>query len=123
MGLADLIAGRRLEILLAIQTDDWAGFDNRSRFDAHLSLGGGFDPTWLDRFSEAIRLVRPDNAPSDFIDARVDLEGTAEDGTVGERLVEGVERSWIDAVADVPDATISAVTARWIDLLEQDEGD
>jgi hypothetical protein len=123
MGLADLIAGDGRAILLAIQVDDWTSLDEGSRFDAHLTLGGGFDPTWLDRFSEAIRSVRPDERPSDFIDARVDLEGTGEDGAVGERVIEGVDRAWIEAVAAVPDGALGAVAARWIDLLEQDEGD
>jgi hypothetical protein len=123
MGLADLIAGDRRAILLAIEVDDWASLDDAARFDAHLTLGGGFDPTWLDRFSEAIRSVRPDRPPTDFIDARIDLEGTGEDGAVGDRVLEGVERAWIEAVAAVPDAAVGAVAARWIDLLEQDEGD
>jgi hypothetical protein len=123
MGLADLIAGDRRAILLAIEVDDWASLDDGARFDAHLTLGGGFDPTWLDRFSEAIRSVRPDDRPRDFIDARVDLEGTGANGAIGDRVVEGVERTWIDAVADVPDGALGAVAARWIDLLEQDDGD
>jgi len=56
----DLVAGDEREILLAIAVDDWAGFDDRGRFDAHLSLGGGLDPTWLDLFAEAIRTVTGD---------------------------------------------------------------
>ena len=55
--LMDLVAGDAREILLAITIEDWAGLDDRSRFDAHLSLGGGLDPTWLDLFSEAVRSV------------------------------------------------------------------
>jgi hypothetical protein len=47
----DLVAGDERSILLAISVDDWAGFDDPTRFDAHLSLGGGLDPTWLDLFS------------------------------------------------------------------------
>src|SRR4029453_15398946 len=49
--LMDLIAGQEKDILLAIAVDDWAGLRDRDRFDAHLSLGGGLDPTWLDLFS------------------------------------------------------------------------
>ena len=49
----DLIAGDAHEILLVIGLDDLAAFDDEARFDAHLSLGGGLDPTWLDLFAEA----------------------------------------------------------------------
>ena len=53
----DLVAGNSKEILLAITMGDWVGLGDRSRVDAHLSLGGGLDPTWLDLFSEAVRSV------------------------------------------------------------------
>lgn len=49
----------------------------RDRYEAHLSLGGGIDPTWLDLFSEAARVTLDADAPSDFIDARFEL-GAAE---------------------------------------------
>ena len=51
----DLIAGDAREILLVIGLDDLLAFDDPARFDAHLSLGGGLDPTWLDLFAEATR--------------------------------------------------------------------
>ena len=55
--LMDLVAGETREILLAFAVEDEAGLHDRDRFDAHLDLGGGLDPTWLDLFSEAVRSV------------------------------------------------------------------
>ena len=59
---------------VVIGTDDLAAFDDRRRFPAHLALGGGLDPTWLDLFSEAARTVTGADGPADFIDARLELE-------------------------------------------------
>jgi hypothetical protein len=118
--LMDLIAGSTREILLAIAVDDWTGLEDRSRFDAHLSLGGGLDPTWLDLFSEAARAVCGDDGPMDFIDARRDLDGP---GDVGDRTVERVDPAWITAVARIADHQVGAIAARWIDLVEEDLGD
>src|SRR6478736_703337 len=73
--LMDLIAGDERSILLAISVDDWAGLDDSSRFDAHLSLGGGLDPTWLDLFAEAVRTVTATDQPTSFLDARRELDG------------------------------------------------
>ena len=53
--LMDLVAGQAKEILLVIGLDDLAALDDRRRFPAHVALGGGLDPTWLDLFAEAIR--------------------------------------------------------------------
>lgn len=117
--LMDLVAGDARAILLAISVDDWAGFDDRGRFDAHLSLGGGLDPTWLDLFSEAVRSVTGGDNPSDFLDARRELDGPAE--TV-DRVVERVDPAWIDAIARLPDDDIDAVAGRWIDLVEEELG-
>jgi len=103
--LMDLVAGNTREILLAIAVEDWAGFDDRSRFDAHLSLGGGLDPTWLDLFSEAIRTVTGKDEPSDFIDARRELDGpgdksdASDTGDAGERVVERVDPAALAAAA------------------------
>src|SRR4051812_37442289 len=120
MGLVmDLVAGEGREILLAIAVDDLAGFDDRARFPAHLSLGGALDPTWLDLFSEAIRAVGGRDEPGDFLDARSELEGT---GTTGDRTVERVDPGWITAVARIEDRDIDAITGRWIELLEADLG-
>ncbi|HET7703424.1 MAG TPA: hypothetical protein VFK35_08495, partial [Candidatus Limnocylindrales bacterium] len=83
--LMDLVAGREREILLALSIEDWAGFDDRTRFDAHLALGGGLDPTWLDLFSEAVRSVTGGDAPHDFIDARREIDGP---GDIGDRVIE-----------------------------------
>ena len=116
----DLIAGDAREILLVLTVDDWAALSDRSRFDAHLSLGGGLDPTWLDLFSEAVRSVTGGEAPADFIDARQELEGP---GQLAERSIERVDPGWLDAVARLPDRDIDAVAGRWIDLVEEDLGE
>ena len=112
----DLVAGESREILLAIAMDDWVGLDQRDRFDAHITLGGAMDPTWLDRFSEAVRDVTGGDEPVDFIDARRELEGP---GNVGERTVERVDPGWITAIARLPDRDIDALAGRWIELLEE----
>ena len=117
----DLIAGDSREIVLAITVEDWAGLGDRSRFDAHLSLGAGLDPTWLDLFSEAARRVTGDDEPANFLDARRDLERS--DGAIGDRTVERVDPSWVAAVARITDAQLSAVAGRWIDLVEEELGE
>ena len=117
--LMDLVAGNEREILLAITVEDWAGLDDRHRFDAHLALGGGLDPTWLDLFSEAVRSVTSGDGPSDFIDARRELDGP---GDAGDRVIERVDPAWIDAVARIPDHDVDAVAGRWIDLVEEEIG-
>jgi hypothetical protein len=116
--LMDLVAGSEREILLAISVEDWAGFDDASRFDAHLSLGGGLDPTWLDLFSEAVRSITRGDGPADFIDARRELDGAEE----GERVIERVDPGWIGAIARLADHDVDAVAGRWIDLVEEELG-
>jgi hypothetical protein len=118
--LMDLIAGDERSILLAISVDDWAGFDDRSRFDAHLSLGGGLDPTWLDLFSEAVRSTTTGDGPTDFLDARRELDGP---GEAGDRVIERVDPTWVGAIARVPDHDVDAVAGRWIDLVEEEMGE
>jgi hypothetical protein len=117
--LMDLIAGSEREILLAISVEDWAGFDDKSRFEAHLALGGGLDPTWLDLFSEAVRVVTGGDGPADFIDARRELDGPSEEV---DRVVERVDPTWIAAIARLPDNDVDAVAGRWIDLVEEELG-
>lgn len=116
----DLIAGDAREILLVLTVEDWAALADRSRFDAHLSLGGGLDPTWLDLFSEAVRSVTGGEAPADFIDARRELDGP---GQLAERSVERVDPAWLGAVARLADRDVDAVAGRWIDLVEEDLGE
>ena len=116
----DLIAGDAPEILLVLTVEDWAALADRSRFDAHLSLGGGLDPTWLDLFSEAVRSVTGGDAPEDFIDARRELDGP---GQLAERSIERIDPAWLAAVAGISDQQIDAVAGRWIDLVEEDLGD
>ncbi len=117
--LMDLVAGDTREILLAIAVDDWVGVRDRHRFDGHISFGGGLDPTWLDLFSHAARAVAGSADPSDFAEARTELEGPSE---VGERIVERVDHAWIDAVAHLPDHELDHLAGRWIDLLEEEHG-
>ena len=115
----DLIAGNSREILLAVTLDDWAGLADRSRVDAHLSLGGGLDPTWLDLFSEAVRTVTDSDEPVDFIDARHELEGAQ----MTERSVERIDRAWLGVIARLADRDVDAIAGRWIDLVEEDLGE
>ncbi len=117
--LMDLVAGDSRDIVLALSVDDIAAFDEPERFVAHLPLGGGLDPTWLDLFSEAVRSVTEQDDPVDFLDARSDLDG----GPVNvERIVERVDKAWIAAVAGVPDEQLGALAGRWIGLLEEELG-
>lgn len=115
----DLVAGDAPEILLAIGLDDLAALDDRRRFTAHLALGSGLDPTWLDLFSEAARATTGAEAPSDFIDARSEIEGPDAETAC---TVERIDRAWIGSVARIADADISAIAARWIDLVEEELG-
>ena len=116
----DLVAGDAREILLAIGTDDLAGLDDPRRFAAHLALGSGLDPTWLDLFAEAARTVSGLEGPSDFIDARLELDGPDDlDGrshrTGGPDVGDG----------DRPDRRpqdLGAIAGRWIDLVEDELG-
>jgi hypothetical protein len=117
--LMDLIAGDERSILLAISVEDWTGLDDRSRFDAHLALGGGLDPTWLDLFSEAVRSVTGGDQPMDFIDARRELDGP---GEAGDRVIERVDPVWIGAIARLADRTVDSVAGRWVDLVEEELG-
>jgi len=114
----DLIAGDAREIVLALSIDDTSAFDDGDRFVAHLPLGGGLDPTWLDLFSEAVRSVTGNDDCSDFLDARSELEGALE----GERIVDRVDRAWVEQVAAIPDAQLGALAGRWIELLEEELG-
>jgi hypothetical protein len=118
--LMDLVAGDARDVVLALSVDDVAAFDDRDRFVAHLPLGGGLDPTWLDLFSEAVRSVTDLDEPMDFLDARTELDGAAA-GSIG-RIVERVDIEWIEAVAAVPDEQIGALAGRWIGLLEEELG-
>jgi hypothetical protein len=121
MGLVmDLVAGDSREILLAVAVDDLAAFDDRTRFVAHLGFGGAIDPTWLDLFSQAVRSAVGGDDPSDFLDARIELDGP---GDAGERTVERIDPAWIGAIARLTDHDLDAVAGRWIDLLEDELGE
>ena len=117
----DLAAGDSREILTVIGLDDLAALDDRRRFPAHLALGGGLDPTWLDLFSEAIRQVTGSEGPSDFLDARFELEVPPSEAS--RCSVERVDAAWVGAVARVSDRDIDGIAGRWIDLVEEELGD
>ncbi|MGZ8514942.1 MAG: hypothetical protein ACXW4H_06270 [Candidatus Limnocylindrales bacterium] len=117
--LMELVAGQAREILLALGLDDLDALDDRHRFPAHVALGGGLDPTWLDLFAEAIRGVTGGPDPGNFLDARTELDGP-DDGN--RRTIERVDPAWIDAVARITDAEIGAIAAGWIDLIEEELG-
>ena len=117
--LMDLVAGDAPSILLAIGTDDLEALDDRTRFPAHLAFGGGLDPTWLDLFAEAARSVVGGDGPGDFLEARIELEGPADDEG---RSVERVDPAWIGAIARIPESLVSAVASSWLDLIEEELG-
>jgi hypothetical protein len=119
--LMDLLAGDPREVLLAVALEDGGGLRDTDRVAAHLSLGGSIDPTWLDLFSQAVRIVTGLSEPSDFLDAR--LEMGDRDGAIGERTVERIDAAWITAVARIDDRDLGAIAGRWIDLLEDELGD
>jgi hypothetical protein len=117
--LMDLVAGDARDIVLALSIDDVAAFDDPDRFVAHLPLGGGLDPTWLDLFAEAVRAVTGLDDLTDFLDARTELDGAADQV---ERIVERVDPAWVQVVARVPEDRLDALAGRWIELLEEELG-
>jgi hypothetical protein len=116
----DLVAGDAPDILMAIGLDDLPALDDRRRFPAHLALGSGLDPTWLDLFAEAARGVTGGDGPADFIDARLELEGP---NNADDRTIERVDPSWIGTVARISDSDLSAIAGRWIELVEDELGE
>ncbi len=115
----DLVAGDVRDIVLALSIDDVNAFEDPDRFVAHLPLGGGLDPTWLDLFAEAVRSVTGFEELTDFLDARIELDGAA---TQVERIVERVDPAWVETVAQVPEERLGALAGCWIDLLEEELG-
>ena len=116
----ELVAGESRDILVAIAVDDRAALADQRRFPAHLAFGGVLDPTWLDLFSEAVRSVTGRAEPRDFIDARSELDGPADDaGTTIERI----DPAWITAIARIDDLQIDAIAGRWIDLVRDEVAD
>ena len=109
----DLVAGKAPEILMAIGLDDLASLDDRGRFVAHLALGSGLDPTWLDLFAEAARAVGGGDGPTDFIDARLELDAPDHGD---ERTIERVDPSWVTSVARIPERDLAAIAGRWIEI-------
>jgi hypothetical protein len=117
--LMDLVAGDAGEILAAIGSDDLASLDDRRRFPAHIALGGGLDPTWLDLFAEAARSVIGTDGPSDFLDARIEVEGAA---GITAHSVERVDPAWVWAVAQIAESRVGAIASAWIELVEEELG-
>jgi hypothetical protein len=118
--LMDLVAGKAPDILMVIGLDDLAALDDRRRFIAHLALGSGLDPTWLDLFAEAARTVGRGEGPIDFIDARLELDGRDDDD---DRTIERVDPGWITSVARIPEHDLAAIAGRWIELVEEELGE
>jgi len=58
--------------------------------------------------------------PSDFLEARSELEGP---GEAGEHTVERIDPEGITAGALLDDHQLDAVVGRWIDLLEDELGE
>lgn len=116
----ELVAGDAPTILIAISSDDLSGLAEPERFTARLSLGAGLDPTWLDLFSEAVRSVTGGGEPSDFLDARRELDGP---GDIDGRTVERVDARWVEAIARLADREVPAVAGRWLDLLDEEFGE
>jgi hypothetical protein len=116
----DLIAGDQREILLVVGLDDLLALDDHERFVAHLSLGGGLDPTWLDLFAEAARTVTGQTEPTNLLDARTELDGP---DSGSDRTIERVDAAWVSAVARLPDGVLDAIAGRWIDLVEEELGE
>ena len=116
----DLVAGDAREIVLALSIDDIAAFDDPDRFVAHLPLGGGLDPTWLDLFSEAVRSVTEQRRPG-----RLPRRADRARGRRGERRADrrarrrrlGRRRSPAS-----PTSSSARSPGRWIDLLEEELG-
>lgn len=118
--LMDLVAGDAREILMVIGLDDLAALDDPRRFTAHLALGGGLDPTWLDLFSEAVRTVTGADEPTDFIDARLELDGPGGDDDL---TIERVDPAWIGTVARIAEHDLAAIAGHWIGLVEDELGE
>jgi hypothetical protein len=117
----ELVAGQAQDILVVLGTDETDAFRDGDRFRAYLSLSGGMDPTWLDLFADAARVATDADSPSDFLDARSELDGPdAGDETL---VVERVDPAWISAVARVPDGALDRLAGRWIDRLEEEFGE
>lgn len=117
--LMDLVAGDASEILTTIGRDDLAGLDDPGRFPAHIALGGGLDPTWLDLFAEAARNVLGRDGPGDFLDARIEVEGA---DSVTAHSVERVDPAWVWAVARIAESRVGAIASAWIELVEEELG-
>jgi hypothetical protein len=117
--LMDLVAGDAGEILAAIGSDDLAGLDDRRRFPAHIALGGGLDPTWLDLFAEAARNVLGRDGPGDFLEARIEVEGASD---ITAHSVERVDPAWVWAVAQIDESRFGAIASAWIELVEEELG-
>jgi hypothetical protein len=119
----ELVAGDAQAILVVVGSGDRDALSDTARFSAYLSLSGGIDPTWLDLFAEAARAATERDAPTDFIDARIEL-GAGESGPAdgAELSIERVEPAWISAVAAIPDVKLDGLAGRWIDRLEEELG-
>ena len=115
----DLIAGHAREALLLISLEHWDAFDDRSRFPAHLGLGSGLDPDWLDAFAAAARRALHQESPENLTDACSTMVGPGE----GDRIVERVDPAWVEAVARIPDRELDHIAGAWIEILSAEHGE
>lgn len=120
MARMELVAGDVREVLLVVGGGA-GGTPDRSGFHAHLSLGGGMDPTWLDMFSEAARIATDGDGPMDLLDARTELDGP-DAGDDPDLIVERVDPTWVTDIARLPDNVLDGLAGRWIDRLEEELG-
>ena len=118
--LMDLVAGDARDIvLLPSPSTTWRRSTTRTASSrTSRSAAVSTRPGW-DLFAEAVRSVTGSEDPTDFLDARVELEGAAPSV---ERIVDRVDPEWIETVAQVPDDHLGPLAGRWIELLEEELG-
>ena len=118
--LMDLVAGDEREILLAISVDDWAGFDDRRRFDAHLVARRRARPD----LARPLLRGRPVRDRRRRTRPTSSTPGASSTGpaTPASGSIERVDPAWIGASPGSPTSDVDAVAGRWIDLLEEELG-
>ena len=60
------------------------------------------------------------DGPSDFIDARLEIEAPDSDD---DRTIERVDPTWITTVAMIAERDLGAIAGRWIELVEDELGE
>ena len=101
--------------------DDLAALRRPARFDAHLSLGGGLDPTWLDLFSEAARTRAP-AATSRSTSSTPASSSTGPARRWASGPSSGSTRPGSARSPASPTPPSTPIAGRWIDLVEEELG-